>query len=262
MSDVIFYQIAVNPIPFELMAIVTIVWTMLAAFLIAPLMVWRKIKKHGATPEDIKTDVVLELEGTIDTKLGGVTTHFDQVVAGMHVDLEKQIQDITPPSFPDVPALLEEQRLKVNENLMALQQHIPSLLLQTLQTQEAGDVLFEIMKSGQKSLIGAWCRAKGIDEERFNKGVEITKEWFVNNVENVSSDAPQKIQAVSKIIKAIFPEEGDWVDEKIAALEVLQQNWHLIFGDGKSGSSQTHSFELPVGSSQPQQDFSYGGMTR
>jgi len=238
----------------------TILWTLIAAFLIAPYMVWKKIEKHGATPEDIKKDVVHELDESIDTKMGGVTAHFDDVVFKMYTDLENQIEKITPPAFPDVPQLLEENRMKFNENLMALQQHIPDLLLQTLQTKEAGDVLFEIMKTGQKSLIGAWCRAKGIDEERFNKGVEMTKEYFMNNVENPASDAPQKIQAVSKIIKAIFPDEGDWIDEKMAALEVLQQNWHLVTGNGKSGSSQAHSFLSPVGSSQPsQQDLSFGG---
>lgn len=232
-------QIAMgSPIPFEIMATATIIWTLLAAFIIAPLMVWKKIKKHGATPENIKRDVVEDLK--MEMYLMEVKS--DTKIQDFREDITKQISAIEPPEIPDLDLkqLYEDIKVLMAEDINILQENLPTIIINSLHSEDGQKVLLEAAKSSVQSIEGAIYRKMGIDKERAEKGVQMTKEWFLDNIEKVKHPKSERIAAFKNILAQIFPDaEEDWVDEKIAAIKEIQ----ILLGPPPNGNQQhTPSF--------------------
>ena len=201
-------------IPFEIMAIVTILWTLVAAFLIAPAMVWNKIKKHNATPEDIKKDV---------------TDHVDQ-----------SLKDLEIPEFPDPQDFTESMKTELIATVEELQTNMPTIIDNYFTSKEGQEIMLTLIKAGSKSVSGAIYSELGVDEKKLKKGVSDAKEWIVDQIDQVQDNPMFKI-ARRMFVHLGYDEED--VNEKIGAIRTLAaeiKEWQ----QGSKGGSQT-SFPGP-----------------
>lgn len=246
-----------SPIPFEIMAIITALWVLIGAFKIAPWAVWQKLEKHGATPKDIKQDVVDEViteltvtEMSIDQKIQDFQAHVDQQIAAIEIPEVPEIPDL------DLKKLYEDIKELMAEDINILQENLPTIVVNSLQSKEGQMVLLEAAKASAQSISGAIYREMGIDKERAENGIKMTKEWFVNKFEKVTDPKNQKVAALKHILAQIFPDEGtDWVDEKIAAIREIQ-----ILLQPSNGSENQHYDPGMFRGSSKQQVIASSGM--
>lgn len=233
-------------VPFEFQALSVIIWTCIAAFIIAPTMVWRKILKHRADPQSIKDDVVEHVDSKIDaldakfeTEIQGVSSHFDDSIGGIEQNLENRIDEIRPQDLEDFDPkkLYEDIKKLMAEDINQLQENLPTIIINCLNTEEGQHVLAEAAIASGKAVSGAIYREMGIDKEKAEEGIRRTREWYVNNIQNAKPGANKMVDTLKWCLRNIFPDEDneEWIDEKIAAIRELQNLWN------DNGQNQTGS---------------------
>lgn len=221
-------------IPFEVMAIITIIWTCIAAFLIAPTMVWMKIKKHNADPESIKKDVtetvekdIKDLQTAFESKIDSINIPEAPDIEGLREEMTAKIDSIEIPEVPDIDMkqFYEDFKTLLADDINELQDTIPIHVINALRSEEGQEVLLEAAKSGGKAVSGAIYREMGIDADKVRKGAHDAKQWYVDNIQNENSNNGNNkmIRAVKALFKQIYPEEdGEFIDEKIAFVQEMQ----------------------------------------
>jgi len=233
-------------------------------FIINPLMTYRKMKKEGLTANQVvtkvKTEVTDPIVKTVDSKIMMLETTVNERVNDINLkianslevqkgyieenisEVEDKIDNIKFPEIPEnipdmkkITKLVDDMGEQLNKNMCTIDTNIPAHI-----------------ESGIKKMEGRLYKAKGIDMQAHEKGMDVAKHVMVAEIENPTGEATPMMQIVRHFVQVaadadlIDPENAD---QKIGLIQGIIQGIGMLQNRGKApgngGGFSPSSLSLP-----------------
>jgi len=234
--------------------VTAVIWFIGAIFLILVVHPWRlsvRLKRDGLTKtaivRSVHHNVVAPMISKLRDELQVQRGYIEENISEITLEIDSKIEAIEIPSFPgsipsmgEIKQLVEDGRQKTNGNLDQLQRAIPGLIIATLETQEFETLL--------KQYEGRMYRAKGIDIEDHQKGLEAAEQVYLEKIERDDPNDRSELKLILKDALQVAADAGyidpDSVSQKIGMVEGILRIVDRVKKIGSGGSAGTGSTGL------------------
>lgn len=201
-------------IPFEIMALITAIWVLIGAILVMPHFANKKMTQKGGKIDRLEQGFHKRLD-RIEKKLPENLPTLESIQA-----LEDKIPKNVP-TMESIRAEIQAERKKTTENLQILHKDIPPMFIEVMKTKEFDDQISTIVKQHE----GRLWRAKGIDMQQAQKGIDAAEQVFLEKIQNQdpkTQDRSELFMIIRDTIetaeKAGLIEEGS-TDQKMGVVQ-------------------------------------------
>lgn len=213
-------------IPFVAMALITMTWVLIGAVLIMPYFAERKMTRKGGRIDTLETGFHSRLD-VIEEKMS------DLPVIPDNVPDMNQITKLIEDGRENTVKVLEDVQMRLSKNMRNIDANIPIHI-----------------SNGIKSMEGRMYRAKGINKQDHEKGIDAAKEVILHGIEDPQDQTPimqivRHFVQVAADAELIDPENADQkiglVQGILEGVKMFQNRGESPMGSGVLRSSPGHS---------------------
>lgn len=233
-------------IPFVVMALITMTWVLIGAVLIMPHFAEKKMTRKGGRIDTLESGFNTKLD-SMETLITARVSDVDVQVANIQSQITASISELDAKvdaiKFPEMPVIpdnipdmtqitkliedgrentvkvLEDVQLRLSKNMQHINENIPIHI-----------------SNGIKSMEGRMYRAKGINMQDHEKGIDAAKEVILEGIENKQDQTPimqivRHFVNVAADAELIDPENAD---QKIGLVQGILEGVKMFQNRGES----------------------------